>query len=95
MELYDYEYIICILLRIMCTSLPYETIYCNIVSVLPQYCRRTAAVLPQYCRRTAAVLPPYCRRTAVGILMYDLIQNYFEYSLSDKMKGTVFNKLSK
>ena len=43
----------------------------SVVTILPPYCRRTAAGLPPYCRRTAAVLPPYCRRTAGGILMYD------------------------
>ena len=31
--------------------------YMGVVTILPPYCRRTAAVLPPYCRRTAAVLP--------------------------------------
>ena len=39
----------------------------SVVTILPPYCRRTAAGLPPHCRRTAAALPPYCRRTAAAL----------------------------
>ena len=45
-------------------------------------------ILPPYCRSTAAVLPPYCRRTAVGILMYDHL-----VTVNKKLKFIIFNFL--